>query len=338
MASDQTFTIPPELDGHALPAALRKLAPSLSWSQAKRAISGRRVEINSTLCLNGARRLKAGDLLTLLAESRPPVPREQSVRILHIDPDVIVIDKPPGVITVRPRDEEGFTDEQRDVQPTLEELVRGMLPGGAVQKKRRGKLVSNNPPLYVVHRLDRNTSGLMLFALSVRAREAFIDLFSRHAIDRTYIAVALGKVEAMTIESWIVRDRGDGIRGSLPNIAAGLRPAEGIDAKRAVTHVRPIEAIGNDYTVIQCRLESGRTHQIRIHLAEAGHMLCGEKLYIRPRADAPIVEDLSGAPRQALHSTELRFTHPITKRAMEFTSALPNDLQKWLDVLKGATR
>ncbi len=330
MGSDQTFTIPPEMDGHALPASLRKLAPGLSWSQAKRAISGRRVEINSTLCMDGGRRLKDGDVLTLLAEARPPVPREQAVRILHLDPDLIVVDKPPGVITVRPRAEEGFSDEQKDMQPTMEELVRAMLPGGAVKKKRRGKRTSEGPPVYIVHRLDRNTSGLMLFALSVRAREALIDLFSRHAIDRTYIAVAVGKVEAMNIESWIVRDRGDGIRGSTPQGSAHA------DAKRAVTHVRPLGPIGKEYTMIQCRLETGRTHQIRIHLAEAGHMLCGEKLYIRPRSDAPIVEDPSGAPRQALHSAELRFTHPISGRAMEFTSPLAKDLQRWLDAMKAS--
>jgi 23S rRNA pseudouridine1911/1915/1917 synthase len=166
----------------------------------------------------------------------------------------------------------------------------------------------------------------MLFALSTRGRDTLIDLFSRHEIRRTYLAVVHGRIDQpRTIDSWLVRDRGDGLRGSAP---------PGPDAKQAITHLRPIEHLGDAYTLIECRLETGRTHQIRIHLAEIGHMLCGEKLYVRPRADAPVVEDASGAPRQALHSADLQFTHPITHRAMHVTSPLPLDLARWIDRLR----
>ena len=309
--------LPEPLAGLTLSATLRKLDPTLSWSAAKKLITTRRLLVNDTLCTNDARRLAVGDRVTVLAE--PFVgPRVPAIRILHLDPDVIVIEKPPHVVTQRPDQERDLSDEKKALQPTLDELVARLLPGRA--------------PLYTVHRLDRDTSGLMLFALSVRAREAFIDLFTRHAINRTYHAVCLGIVDAATTyDTHIVRDRGDGLRGS-----TRLHPAP-LDAKHAVTHVRPLELIQNSYTLLECRLETGRTHQIRIHLAEAGHMLCGEKLYTRPApAVAPVV-DPSGAPRQALHSTTLSFTHPITRRELSFSAPLPRDLSAWLARLRAAS-
>jgi 23S rRNA pseudouridine1911/1915/1917 synthase len=183
-----------------------------------------------------------------------------------------------------------------------------------------------------VHRLDRDTSGLMIFALSSRAEQALVAMFKAHEVRRAYLAVVHGRVaEPRTIESWIVRDRGDGLRGSTPRGAAD----EG--AQRAVTHVMPVEHLGDRYTVVECRLETGRTHQIRIHLAEAGHMLCGEKVYTRPAPNAQPVPDRSGAPRQALHSAELEFVHPVTGQTMRFASPLPKDLAPWLDRLRKAS-
>ena len=132
-----------------------------------------------------------------------------------------------------------------------------------------------------------------------------------------------GQIEARTIESRLVRDRGDGRRGSttLPDVG-----------KRAVTHVRPIERLG-DYTLVECRLETGRTHQIRIHLSELGNPLCGDKIYGQPlfQAGRP---DTSGAPRLALAAVELGFTHPITGEAMRFESPLPPDLADFVRRLR----
>ena len=138
-----------------------------------------------------------------------------------------------------------------------------------------------------------------------------------------------GQVEAQTIESHLVRDRGDGRRGSTTDSNAG---------KRAVTHVRPIEhfvlGIGETYTLVECRLETGRTHQIRIHLAERGHPICGEKVYHQPLFGKPI-EDKSGAPRIALHAAELGFVHPITGEEMQFEMPIPKDLTHFLEQLRG---
>jgi 23S rRNA pseudouridine1911/1915/1917 synthase len=169
----------------------------------------------------------------------------------------------------------------------------------------------------------------MIFALSPDAQKALEKLFAAHAIDRAYLAVVNGHVASRTIESDMVRDRGDGVRGSLP------KGQTAPDAKHAITHIKLIRHIGDDYSLIECKLETGRTHQIRIHLAEIGHMLCGEKVYIRPLGGEP-KRDQSGAPRQALHAYRLSFTHPITGKPHTFESKLPRDLHKWLNKLEEA--
>ena len=139
----------------------------------------------------------------------------------------------------------------------------------------------------------------MVLAVSAEAERLLVQMFRKHAMHRVYHAIAQGRVEARILDSSLVRDRGDRRRGStkLPKVG-----------KRAVTHVRPLEHF-DGYTLIECRLETGRTHQIRIQLAEAGHPLCGEKVYNKPLFGKPIV-DHSGAERQALHAAELGFnTH-----------------------------
>ena len=105
-------------------------------------------------------------------------------------------------------------------------------------------------------------------------------MFARHHVQRAYVAVVHGDVEAQTIDTWLIRDRGDGLRGSTPLGEA----AEG--AQRAITHIRPMEHLP-DYTILECRLETGRTHQIRIHLSEIGHRLCGEKVYTHAPGEPP---------------------------------------------------
>jgi 23S rRNA pseudouridine1911/1915/1917 synthase len=178
-----------------------------------------------------------------------------------------------------------------------------------------------------VHRIDRETSGLMIFARTVDAERLLGLQFRDHSLHRVYLAVALGNVTAQTFESNLIPDRGDGRRGSTRNPKLG---------KRAVTHVKPVERL-EGYTVIECRLETGRTHQIRIHLSEAGHPLCGDKVY-RGRFPGKPIADESGAPRLALHATELGFEHPITGEVLRFVMPLPPDLTIFLSRLRGKRR
>ena len=151
-------------------------------------------------------------------------------------------------------------------------------------------------------------------------------MFRKHIVERVYHAIVAGRVEAQTFASRLVRDRGDGRRGSttLPDVG-----------KQAVTHVCPLEFL-HGYTLLECRLETGRTHQIRIHLAEAGHPVCGDKIYVQPLFREPML-DTSGAVRQALHAAELGLDHPITGEPLHFTMPLPADMAHLLVRLRAGT-
>ncbi len=151
-------------------------------------------------------------------------------------------------------------------------------------------------------------------------RRILAEQFRLHTTQRRYLAVAVGRVGEGTIISNLVRDRGDGRRGSKNPADAG-DPTEG---KRAVTHVKPVEHFGDAYTLVECQLETGRTHQIRIHLAESGHPLCGERVYSAPRGAK--ATDRSGAARVTLHAAELGFVHPRTGDALHFESRIPADI------------
>lgn len=350
-AAARTFHIRAVLDGQSLASALKRLLPQRSWSEVKRLVASRHVQVNGNLSVDEGRRLKAGDVVKVLEHPKAPPPTEQDVRVRYVDEHLVVVEKPAGVTTLRHVDERDWPRRRKDRMPTLEEMLRrivGRRLASAAPARRSAPPKRSNHPLArkvsprspqlpppparvpqvrPVHRLDRDTSGLMLFALSPQAEQALVRMFKAHEVDRSYLAVVHGHPADQTIESYFVRDRGDGLRGS------GPRGKNDPDAQRALTHVKPLERIG-DYTLAECRLETGRTHQIRIHLAEAGHMLCGEKTYTRPTPASQPVQDHSGAPRQALHSAELRFTHPLLDKPMHFRSPLPADLAQWVERLR----
>jgi 23S rRNA pseudouridine1911/1915/1917 synthase len=163
----------------------------------------------------------------------------------------------------------------------------------------------------------------MIFARTIQAERHLIQQFKKHTIHRSYLAIVHGALAAQTIRSQLVRDRGDGRRGSTPEKDIG---------QRALTHVQPVERLGA-YTLIECRLETGRTHQIRIHLSELGHYVCGDKVYCQPLFQ-PAQVDQSGAPRLALHAQELGFVHPSSGEELHFTMPLPKDLAEFLARLR----
>ncbi len=315
---DKIFRVLPRQVDQTVVAALREWLPGKSWSETRRLLKTRRVTINGNPCMDDGRRLRLTDVVKLLANSLPPPPCEQDVRIRYLDKHVVVVEKPSGMTTTRHSEEHDMSSRRRQLQPTLDELLPRVI---AKIERRGGKAAMRR--VRPVHRLDRETSGLLVFARTAEAQKHLEQQFRVHSTRRRYVAVVHGHVESQTIESRLVRDRGDGRRGSttLPNVG-----------KRAVTHVRPIEQLG-DYTLIECRLETGRTHQIRIHLAENGHPLCGDKVYGQPlfRAGQP---DASGAPRLALCAVELGFVHPVTGEAMHFEAALPSDFAEFVRRLR----
>lgn len=348
----QVYHLSQDLDGQTIAAAIKKLQTEASWGQVRRWITKRHVEVNGNLCLDEARRVKVGDVVKVwpLPLSKPV--ETEDIRLAFLDEHLLVVEKPAGVNSVRHQQERTLSTRRRQLQPTLEELLPPVLakiqrlrwpplpPRGMNRGVRRdprpsrGSLPIQNPnkippelQVFAVHRLDRNTSGLMLFARTRLAEQRLIGMFRRHTIQREYVAVCHGIITPQTIESMLVRDRGDGLRGSLPAIPTQQQIES---AERAVTHILGAKPIANGkYSLVRCRLETGRTHQIRIHLSEAGHRLCGEPMY-NVNAQGKVLEDSSRAPRQALHSDRLIFTHPITGQHLKFEMPWPKDLASWI--------
>jgi 23S rRNA pseudouridine1911/1915/1917 synthase len=309
--------------GATVAAVLRSHCPGMSWSQARQQIAGRRVRINGELCLDPARRLKEGDTVEILARPAVKPPGEASIVIRHVDEHLVVVEKPAGINTVRHPAERDWSAKRKALSPTLEDLIMKSI-GREESRPPRGRLGGR---LRVVHRLDKETSGLVVFARTVGAERGLGKQFHAHTVTRCYLAIVPGDVKTQTIESELVRDRGDRRRGSsdVPGIG-----------KRAITHVEVAEALPG-YTLLRCRLETGRTHQIRIHLAELGHPVCGEKVYNKQR-DGGVILDQSGAPRLALHAAELGFMHPVTGQELHWEMPLPKDLQDFLNKRRRAAK
>jgi 23S rRNA pseudouridine1911/1915/1917 synthase len=281
----------------------------------KKMIEGRRVKVGDAVCTDSARRLKEGELVTLLANPvhRPKASTPDGLVIRLLDDHVVVVEKPGGINTVRHPSELEWSDHRRELVPTLQDVTQ------VAVARQLGRTPRTIPPLRIVHRLDKETSGLMCFARSPLAERVLGMQFRKHTVVRRYLTFVPGFLPARTIRSSLVKDRGDGRRGSttLPNVG-----------KEAVTHVEPEERFAG-FTMLSCRLETGRTHQIRIHLSETGHPVCGDKVYCR-RPNGDDIPDLSGAPRLALHATEFGFDHPVTGAALHWTMPLPPDLAKWV--------
>ncbi len=230
------------------------------------------------------------------------------------DRDLVVVDKPVGMLSVA--DEPGNKATLVDYTRTL---LRRMAKHGVDVK------------LVVVHRLDMDTSGLMVFARTAHAQRALAAQFREHTIDRVYHAIAHGVVTAQRVETHLLLDRGDGMRGSYGMFrrANGVAPSE---AKRSITHIRPVAALVGA-TLVECRLETGRQHQIRIHLSELGHPLVGERVYIRDYT-GPMIE----AMRPMLHAQTLGFVHPRTGERILFRREPPDDFQATIESLRPTRR
>lgn len=234
--------------------------------------------------------------------------------IRFADPQIVVVDKPAGLTTMRHAYEEReFGRGRRFLPPTLADQLPSLL---AARNPGPARVIA-------VHRLDRDTSGLVIFARTSRAARDLGEQFRAHTVERRYLAIVRARAEPRRIESWFVEDRGDGRRGS------SRRPGEG---KRAVTHVKVVEDLG-EFTLVECRLETGRTHQVRIHLGEQGWPICGERIYDRPLHGKPLLDE-SGASRLALHAATLGVIHPATGKAVRWTSPLPADLAALADRLR----
>jgi 23S rRNA pseudouridine1911/1915/1917 synthase len=282
-------------------AAFVKAKTGAAWSVAKRHVTTGKVFVDGERVTVIDHRLAPGQRVELrMAAPRPRDPEREGV-LVYDDAHVVVIDKPAGISSVPYEDRE---------TGTAMDLIRGAW-------RRMGK-PATSVPLHVVHRIDRATSGLLAFAKTKRAELGLAAQLRAHTMERMYICVAHGVVKPGRIESNLVSDRGDRLRGSTSHAGQG---------KRAITHVGVREAL-RGATLCEVRLETGKTHQIRIHLAESGHPLVGETVYIRDYGQ-PLID----SPRLMLHAATLGFEHPVTRERVALSSPLPADFTSVLDRL-----
>jgi len=305
-----------------LQAMREHLPDNPSWSSVKKILRARRVTIGGVLCVDEGRQLGNGEVITVFDHPLPPPPTDKDVNVCFVDSELVVVEKPSGMVTLRRKPDLHWTWARKNLQPTLDECVPRLIGKHAAEKNNKERNLQKLPRMFPVHRIDRDTSGLVAFARNKESQTKIIHQFAQHSAVRKYLALIPGSIKDQTVTSQFIRDRGDGLRGSTTDTTIG---------EQAITHFQKLRMIGA-YSELECRLETGRTNQIRIHLAELGHPVCGDIKYRGPFGKPPIV-DKSKVRRMALHAADLRFKHPTTGKLMEFQTKWPTDIQRYLDRL-----
>ena len=225
--SPAAFKLPIDLAGQTLAAVLRHFCTGLSWSEARRLISSRRVRVNGVVCLDEARRLQPGDRIDITDPASAPPPA--AALIVFVDDDLVVVEKPPGMQTVRRPEELDWPAERKHRQPVLQEHIAHLLDAMPASGPRADGARFKKLNFRAVHRLDRDTSGLMYSSPDRPARKRnWFGNSPLTRLERAYLAVVHGTIAGpMRVDSWLVRDRGDGIRGSITDESSRKRREAG---------------------------------------------------------------------------------------------------------------
>jgi 23S rRNA pseudouridine1911/1915/1917 synthase len=303
------LVIPASLAGQRLDQALAALLPDYSRSRLKGWIESGEVRVDGESC-RPRDRVLGGESVTIAAEvpiDTPAAPQAIPLPIVHQDRDVFVIDKPAGLV-VHPG--AGNPDS------TLQNALLALDPA-----------LERLPRAGIVHRLDKDTSGLLIVARTVAAHTALVRMLEAREVHREYEAICRGVMTAGgTIDAPIDRHATDRVR---------MAVREG--GRDAVTHYRVIRRF-RAHTHVRVQLETGRTHQIRVHLAHAGYPIVGDRVYggrltLPKGASEELRSALREFPRQALHAARLELAHPRGKGRLECVAPLPLDMQGLLEVL-----
>ncbi len=328
----QTIKIDNDNKETVLKALRQNLPDSPSWSAVKKVLHGRFVAIGGVMCLDEARKLSRGEVVTVHDRPFPPPPKDQDVKIHHVDGDLIIVEKPSRMETLRRNSDLNWSWERKNRQPTLNECVPRIVGEHAAAKRKAEKNSLRFPKLFPVHRIDRDSSGLLVFARNKEAQTKIIHQFAQHAAVRKYLALIPGKIDDQSITSQFIRDRGDGLRGSTTDTSIG---------EHATTHFKTLQTYERQedskdkqiFSELECSLETGRTNQIRIHLAELGHPICGDIKYRGPFGKPPVVDE-SRIFRMALHATRLTFVHPTNGKTMDFTTPWPKKMLRYVESIE----
>lgn len=289
----------------------------LPWNKARTWIDTGKIFLNGTRITERDKSVATGDRIELRmsAPKAQPKPDLDPKEVIYFDDEIVIVNKPAGTMTVPHPDSDETSTLDRQVMMHL--------------RAHDSNTNKNRSSLGVVHRIDKETSGLIVFARNGKATQGLSEQFRAHTIERKYLAIVHGKMKPQTIHTRIARDNGDGIRGSVPEGATNKLGEE--LGRTAITHVEIVEKL-QGATLVACRIETGRTHQIRIHLSEAGHPIVGEKVYIRSYK-----EDLIPAYRVMLHAAELGFMHPKTNEPVNWIQPTPRDFKNRLKSLRKVT-
>jgi 23S rRNA pseudouridine1911/1915/1917 synthase len=277
----------------------------LSRRAAQEAVRQGRVDVEGKACREPGREVEDGANLVF----DPNRPRSSTparrLDILYEDAQIVIVNKPAGLLSQ--------PTPAREPHTLVEQVGRYLVRKHGIKK----------PYVGIVHRLDQDTSGAILVVTAARALRPFQAIFRAHAIERSYLAVVEGVFATPSgrIDLPLVADRGDGRRG------VARRADEGA---AAVTHYEVLERFGHLASLVACRLQTGRTHQIRIHLAELGHPVIGDRVY-RPRRGPAFPITFQ---RQALHAQALGFVHPISRQELHVDAALAADMAGLISELR----
>nr|WP_294506317.1 RluA family pseudouridine synthase [uncultured Rhodopila sp.] len=309
------FTAGAEHAGQRVDRFIADASGTMSRSRIKTLIDDSRLRSDAGPVTQPAEAVRAGGVYTLdVPPPIPATPRAQVIplSILYEDSDLIVLDKPAGlVVHPAPGNLDGTL-----VNALLAHCGPGFTGIGA--ERRPG----------IVHRLDKDTSGVMVVAKTQLANDVLTAAFAARDLDRAYVALCWGLPSPLTgeIEGAIGRDKQDRKRMAVV----------GHGGKAALTRYRTIRAWGTSLALLECRLATGRTHQIRVHLSVNGHPVVGDPVYIRrvpavaKTVEQPLRGQLLDFPRQALHAATLGFVHPRTGKPLSFSAAIPDDMEKLL--------
>ncbi len=307
-----TATIAGDAIGWRLDRALAAAVPTLSRERLKALISSGGVTGPAGLVRDPAVKALAGAYCVTVSDPKPAHNEAQDIAldIVHEDEHLLVVDKPAGMV-VHPA--AGNFDGT---------LVNALLHHCAGRLSGIGGVARPG----IVHRIDKDTSGLLVVAKTDVAHEGLAAQFARHSIDRRYLAITAGIPipAAGTIDAPLARSAAN--RKKIAIVGEGR-------GKRAVTHYRIVEPL-RGAALTECRLETGRTHQVRVHMASIGHPLLGDPVYGRSRNEHRELLKRLNFHRQALHAAELGFIHPVSKAKLSFKSALPSDIQELFGALR----
>ena len=309
MGGIQTLDVRLDADheGWRLDRALADAVPTLSRERLKALIRSGAVDAEGTAVRDPALKVRGNKSLRVAVPEPVPAHNEAQdipLTIVFEDPHLLVVDKPAGLV-VHP----AAGNRDGTLVNALLHHCGGSLSGiGGVARPG------------IVHRIDKDTSGLLVVAKTDVAHEGLARQFAAHSIDRRYLAIVSGvpRTAAGVVDAPLARSATNRKKIAI---------VEGQRGKRAVTHWIRIELL-EGAALLECRLETGRTHQVRVHMASIGHPLLGDPAYGRAgKTHGKVLKEL-GFHRQALHAAELGFTHPVTKHRLSFSSPMPPDMQE----------